>query len=185
MQQVTADGRPPPGWIGRAGQAFDIALNGAAVLSSLALLAIMLATVLKVFVRLLFNEGLIGIDQVSGTLMLYVTFLGAAWVLRREAHITIDLVMASRSAAAKRKLNVVNSLIGAAICFAIVYFGTEEVISSLRRNILIPAEIEIPRAINLAVIPVGCLLLGIEFLRRARRHYSGEVPEGQATKLEF
>ena len=128
----------------------------------------MLATTIKVIFRYGLHEGLVGIDQISGTLLLYITFLGAAWVLRREEHVTIDLLVTGRSPKVRR-LHVVSSIIGALVCLLLTVFGTLEVIGSWQRGILIPAELEIPRAINLAVIPLGSFLLCLQFVRRARR----------------
>ena len=53
----------------------------------------MLLTNIKVVFRYGLGEGLIGIDQISATLLLYITFLGAAWVLRSEEHVTVDLLV--------------------------------------------------------------------------------------------
>jgi C4-dicarboxylate transporter DctQ subunit len=49
----------------------------------------------------------------------------------------------------------------------ITVFGTLEVIDSIRTGVRIPAEIEMPRAVNLIVIPIGFLLLALQFLRQA------------------
>jgi C4-dicarboxylate transporter DctQ subunit len=142
-------------------------VDGAAMLAAALLITVMLATTVKVIFRYGFHEGLFGIDQISGTLLLYITFLGAAWVLRREEHVSIDLLVSVLDMQTRRRLQIFGSILGAAICFCLVLFGTLEVLNSLQKGIRIPAEIEIPRAINLVVIPFGSLLLGLQFLRRA------------------
>ena len=159
------DKTPDRGVVARV---FDRVLDLSAGLAAALLLAVMLATTIKVIFRYVLHEGLIGIDQISGTLLLYITFLGAAWVLRREEHVTIDLLVARRSPKVRRRLCVISSIIGALICLVLTVFGTLEVISSWQKGIRIPAELEIPRAINLAVIPLGSLLLCLQFVRRAR-----------------
>jgi TRAP-type C4-dicarboxylate transport system permease small subunit len=152
---------------------FDRILNvGGAVAGGL-LVAVMLIVCIKVFFRYFLREGLIGIDQVSGTLMVYITFIGAAWVLRREEHVTIDFLVMQLSPDTRRWLNVIVSIICAGICLVLTVFGTVAVISSWQKGILIPAEIEIPRAINLAVIPLGALLLLIQFIRRTLFFFRG------------
>jgi len=174
----------PPGWLGRAEKGFDFVVTAGAALAAILLVTMMLATVTKVVFRYGLNEGLIGVDQLSGTMMLYITFLGAAWVLRREEHVTIDLLMNALSPNIKLKLNVVASIIGALICFTIVVFGTMETIGSWQRDVLIPAEIEYPRAINIAVIPLGCLCLGMQFLRRARSFWRNEILLRNTPRME-
>ena len=151
---------------GRKTPIFDWVLNiGGAVAGSL-LVAVMLIVCIKVFFRYFLREGLIGIDQISGTLMVYITFFGAAWVLRRDEHVAIDFLVERLNPTLRRWLNVLVSAICAAICLVLTVFGTIAVVSSWQKGILIPAEIEIPRAINLAVIPMGTLLLLFQFIRR-------------------
>ena len=142
-------------------------VDAGAVLAAVLLVAVMLATTVKVVFRYGLREGLIGVDQISGTMLLYITFLGAAWVLRRDEHVTLDLLVNVLRPSVRRRLLVASSILGALICLAVATFGAVEVISSWHRGIRIPAEIEYLRAINLAVIPIGFLCLGLQFARRA------------------
>lgn len=153
----------------RAARIFDAILDAGAVLAGVLVLAVMLVTSVKVVFRYVLRLGLIGVDQISGALLLYITFLGAAWVLQRDEHVTIDLLVGRLSPPARRRLDAVNSLVGAAICFVLTWYGTLEVVDSWRRGILIPAEIELPRVVNLVVIPLGSFFLGLQFIRRALR----------------
>ena len=146
---------------------FDSVLDAGAALSGALLVAVMLLTSIKVFFRYGLREGLMGVDQISGTLLLYIAFLGAAWVLRREEHVTIDLLVTQLGPRNRRWLTCANSVLGALICLVVAFYGTVEAVTSWQRGILIPAEIEIPRVINLGVIPLGAFLLCLQFLRRA------------------
>ena len=155
------------------GKLFDRLEDAMAASAACLLLAIMLATVVKVVSRALFNHGILGIDQVSGTMMVYVAFLGAAWVLRNEGHITIDLLTSNLSDEGRRKLGIFSSVVGAIACFAITYFAFVATSLSIKRGVMVAAELEIPRALNLWVIPFGCAVMGIEFIRRADRIRKG------------
>lgn len=166
------------------GRAFDRVVDLGAVLASVILVVMMLATVVKVAMRYLFNHGILGIDQISGTMMLYITFLGAAWVLRREGHVTVDIVLTLLPERVQRGVQVVGSLVAAAACLTVAWFATGTVLLSIQRGILVAAEIEIPRAFNLMVIPLGAFLLGIEFLRRAMRFHRGEVVAPETPRME-
>jgi TRAP-type C4-dicarboxylate transport system permease small subunit len=157
------------------GRAFDLLLNALAVVAGGLLVALMLATVVKVGMRVALNHGILGIDQISGTLMVYITFLGAAWVLRNEGHVMVDILTTVLPGRAERIVGIVGSLVSAAGCFVVAYFSLLTVVLSIHRGVVVAAEIEMPRAVNLIVIPLGCLLLGIEFIRRARRIYRGRL----------
>jgi len=176
MSRAGNNTNPQPSRRWSWGRAFDIVLDTGAVLSAVLLLAVMVITSIKVLFRYGFHEGLIGVDQISGTLLLYITFLGAAWVLRREEHVSIDLILARLRPVAQRRLTAANSLIGAIVCLLLAAYAGIEAFNSWQRGIRIAAELEIPRVVNLAVIPVGCLCLGLQFLRRARSQLRGAYP---------
>jgi C4-dicarboxylate transporter DctQ subunit len=146
---------------------FDFIVDTGAALAALLLVVTMLATTVKVFFRYGLHASLVGVDQISGTFLLYIAFLGAAWVLRRDEHVTIDLLLSHVGRRTRWFLMVISSFIGAAVCFGVAVFGTVEVIGSIERGVRIPAEIEMPRAVNLIVIPFGFLSMGLQFLRRA------------------
>ena len=148
---------------------FNWLLDAGAALAGALLVAVMLLISIKVIFRYGLREGLMGVDQISGTLLVYIAFLGAAWVLRREEHVTIDLLVTRLRPKTRRWMTCFNSVIGALICLVVAYYGTIEGVTSWQRGILIPAEIEIPRVINLGVIPLGAFLLSLQFMRRARR----------------
>jgi C4-dicarboxylate transporter DctQ subunit len=144
---------------------FILRLGGA--LSGVIIVAIMAMVCIKVFLRYVLGYGWIGVDQLSGTMILYATFLGAAWVLNREEHVSIDFLITRLSTRVQELVFIFNSILCALVCLLIFVYGTNEVIYSLSRGILVAAELEIPRSVNLVVIPIGFLFLWIQFSRRA------------------
>ncbi|SHE85233.1 TRAP transporter small permease [Devosia limi] len=166
------------------GQIFDFILNAFAVVSGVILVTMMLATVVKIGMRLFLNHGILGIDQISGVMMVYMTFLGAAWVLRNDGHVTVDIVTGALAEGPRRVVLIIGSLIGAFACLLVAYFSAQTVAISLARGVMVAAELEIPRAVNLVVIPLGSFLLGIEFIRRAMRFYRGDVVASELPRME-
>jgi TRAP-type C4-dicarboxylate transport system permease small subunit len=146
---------------------FDLLLNAGGVLAAGLMILLMVVVCLKVFARYALGYGLVGVDQISGTMILFMTFLGAGWVLKNDKHITIDILYSILGRATRRWADIVISALCAAVCLVITVVGTLEVFESWQRGIMIAAEIEMSRAINLIVIPIGFLLLFIQFLRRA------------------
>jgi len=158
----------------RAIRVLDAIITFGGVMSGVLLVGVMLTVTVKVFFRYVLHEGLIGIDQISGTMLLWITFLGAAWVLKREEHVSIDLLLTNLSPAVQRWMGVINSVICALVCLVITFYGLTEVITSWQRDIRIPAEIEIPRYLNLMVIPLGTFFLWLQFMRRTLLIYQGK-----------
>jgi C4-dicarboxylate transporter DctQ subunit len=155
---------------------FDRVLDIGAFVSAALLICTMLATTVKVLFRYGLRTSLIGVDQISGTLLLYIGMFGAAWVLRREEHVIVDLLLGHVSERTRTLLLVGSSLLGALVCLTVAVFGGLEVINSIERGIRIPAEIEMPRAVDLTSIPIGFLLLSIQFVRRAVNCLKGVEP---------
>lgn len=154
----------PPGDLVRV---FDIILKAGGALAGLLMVAIMLMVCIKVFMRYVLGAGWIGVDQISGSMLLYITFLGAGWVLLQDKHVTIDIVFGHLSQRTKRIVTAVTSVVCAALCLLLFFFSANEVIYSWNRGFRVAAELEIPRAFNLIVIPLGSLFLLIQFIRRA------------------
>ena len=152
----------------RLEQVLTVIVNAFAVLASILLIVVMLATVLKVALRgSELGASLIGVDQLSGTAMVYMTFLGAVWVLRKDGHVAVDLLLTGLASRNRRIVIVFHSLVGAVVCFAVSWYGLHAVQVSIARGVVVAAELEIPRAIGLIPIPIGAFLLGLEFLRRS------------------
>ena len=168
----------------RLDRLFDHLLTFFAVVASVLLVGMMLATVLKVAMRATLNHGILGIDQISGTLMVYITFLGAAWVLRKDGHVTVDIAIAALPDRGRAMVLVVASLVAAVACLAVAWYSASTVALSLRRGVVVAAELEIPRAVNLVVIPIGTFLLGIQFLRRALMFARGDVQASETVRME-
>ncbi len=168
----------------RVMRAFDRLVDLGGLLAAILLIAVMLLTTIKVVFRYVLNIGLIGVDQISGTLLLYIALFGAAWVLRRNEHVTIDLLLGHVGARTRWVLTLTSASIGAAVCLVVTVFGVMEVVASIQGGVNIPAEIEMPRAVNLIIIPVGFLFLTIEFVRQALDvAKAGEVPPPRSAQV--
>jgi len=146
---------------------FDCILKAGGALAGLLMIAIMLMVCIKVFMRYVLGAGWIGVDQISGSMLLYITFLGAGWVLLRDKHVTIDIVYGNLSENYRRTLTAITSAVCAVLCLLLFIYSANEVIYSWNRGFKVAAELEIPRAFNLVVIPLGALFLFLQFIRRA------------------
>jgi len=75
----------------------------------------MLAISYSVMMRYLFNRPIAWIVEISSYLMLYITFLGTAWLLRRDGHVEIDLFTMMMKPRTKAKLKAILSIGGAVV----------------------------------------------------------------------
>ncbi len=80
-------------WLRTVGRVFD-RLNGVlAVMGATLLILVMLSVSYNVATRYFFRFSTPGMFEIWEYSLLYMTFLGAAWLLRREGHVSMDIVL--------------------------------------------------------------------------------------------
>lgn len=100
-------------------------------------------------------------------MMVIVTFLGLAWVLKKGGHVTMDLVLKQFPVKAQVMIHFFNFLVCAAVSFLVMWYGGKVVWRQLVEGHRFATVLETPMWPLFAPIPIGFCLLGIECLRRA------------------
>ena len=130
----------------------------------------MLAISYSVMMRYLLNRPVAWIVEISSYLMLYITFLGTAWLLRQDGHVEIDLFTSHLSSRKKAILKALTSVGGAMVGFILAWKGTFVTIDYFKRGVTVMGILNTPQFLLMAVIPVGGFLLMVEFIRQIFRH---------------
>lgn len=94
-----------------------------------------------------------------------ITFLGTAWLLRRDEHVKMDIVINRLSPRPLAVVNIITSILGAIISLTLVWYGVKVSWEHFQMSYFTPL-LEIPTAPLLAIIPIGSFLLFIQFLIR-------------------
>jgi TRAP-type C4-dicarboxylate transport system permease small subunit len=123
------------------------------------------AICLDVLRRYFFNSTITGLTEITTLLLVYVPFLGAAWALKGEKHIVLDTVLTIMKPRTRAFTMVMTSSAGILIGAILVYFGTLTTVDLFRRGVLAIA-ISIPFWLYSLAIPIGGLMLFIQFIRR-------------------
>jgi C4-dicarboxylate transporter, DctQ subunit len=147
---------------------FDRLLDGLALIAALMIVFTMIAVSLDVCLRFFFNAPLLGITEITEYMMLYTCMLGAAWLLRSDGHVSIDIVTNLLPGKARKGLFVVATLVCAVTCAYIAYWGAVTTWDHFERGIRDFKILEIPKWTFLVSLPIGFTLLTIEFLRKVR-----------------
>lgn len=153
---------------GRKPTLFDRLLDRLAVLASLMIVFTMIAVSLDVCLRFFFNSPLLGITEITEYMMLYTCMLGAAWLLRSDGHVSIDIVTNLLPGKARKGLVFVAALVCAVTCAYITYWGAVTTWDHFERGIRDFKILEVPKWTFLVSLPIGFTLLTVEFLRKAR-----------------
>jgi C4-dicarboxylate transporter DctQ subunit len=106
------------------------------------------------------------VTQFTEYALLWITFLGTAWVLGRNRHIAIDLVTSQLGARKKLAFNISHHVGGCVICLVLCYFSFLTVWSMFERGVVDVQVVDIAKYKVLLVIPLGFLLLALQFFRK-------------------
>ncbi|MBO33689.1 MAG: hypothetical protein CMM74_12060 [Rhodospirillaceae bacterium] len=156
------------------GRFFDFVENTFASLAIIILIFITGSVCLEVVMRYGFDNPLIWVVEVSENALLFIAFLGAAWVLRNKGHVQVDILINSIRKKHFHRLGILTSLIGVAVSAILAIWGAITTWDHWMRGIYKPTVLEIPSWILLIVIPIGSFLLGIRFIRQAITHWREE-----------
>jgi len=137
-----------------------------ALMGSIIIILVMFGVDTGIFMRYFLNRPFYWIEEVCGYALLYITFLGAAWVLKRDGHVRMDLVLTRLSPRAQALVNTFTSVLGAMICCVITWYGAQSTWDYFQLDYSILSLLKPPQAPIMAVIPIGSLLLFLQFLRR-------------------
>lgn len=156
------------GW-GRVGRALDALVGALAAVAATMVVLMVLAVLYEVLMRYLFGKPTRWVIEFCEYALVYVAYLGGAWVLKEEGHVKVEFVVEALPAAMQRAIHVVTSLVGAAVCATIAWVGTTYVLDLLRSGEMLYRSVQVPKWTILAVVPFGMLLLAMQFVRRAFR----------------
>ncbi|WP_240375952.1 TRAP transporter small permease [Bacillus piscicola] len=129
------------------------------------LVAIALLIALDVLFSNLLNQSIPWVLEVTEYSLVFLTFLGAAWLLRDDGHIKFDLVLQYLPGRAQYLFRIISSLIGFFVSLVITFFGSVITIEMYHKAAYTDAILQVPRFILLFIIPIGFLFITIEFLR--------------------
>jgi TRAP-type C4-dicarboxylate transport system permease small subunit len=141
---------------------------------------VMLAITYEVVARHFFDAIPLWVNDVTGYLLMAVTFLGGAFVMSREGHTRVDILVVHAGAGVQRTLTVVNAILVLLVSIVLACVAGYAVWDSFERKLSVVAVVEIPRYVVLSPIFVGCVLLCVERMLRIRALTQGPRPRRDA-----
>jgi len=138
--------------------------SAAAVLLGVLALLVTLDVVLR-------NVGLgtvAWVNEVSEYSLPVATLLIAPWLLHRNEHVRLDVVLASIPKTLARALERCCDVVGIAICAVFIWYSVRLIFDSSRLGSMVVKTLAIPEWWQYALMPVCFSLLAVEFARRLR-----------------
>jgi len=155
------------------------------VLAGVLLWGQMVIVNIEIFSRY-FGRPTIWVAEISSILVLWIPFMIGGWVLRKEAHVKMDLLIEHLSPRSQALINFITSLIGVIVMFIVTVAGFLTTLYWIGNKT--PTMLMLPRSPIIAIIFAGSLLLTIQFFIRAlenlKQWKTGRVRETSQDKFE-
>jgi TRAP-type C4-dicarboxylate transport system permease small subunit len=150
----------------RANNGFDQLIQSlAAVAGALIMLTVFLVCG-DIGTQVAFGRSLPWVAEIVEYSLLWLTFLGTTWVLKKDAHIKMDMVINRLNPIQKSTLNVVTSFLGAIVCLIITWYSAKVTWQHFQTGYKLLTHMSTPSALINFIIPVGFALLTVQFVRR-------------------
>jgi len=161
----------------KLGKAFDrlLALTGVVPGGIVAVLAVGVSA--EVFARNLGLSGFYWMLEAVEYGLLFLTMLGAAYVLSIGRHVSVDLVLNGLSGRYRNALEIAINVVVVLVGLIVVYYGMLATSLAYSEDSTLYKSFEIKEWIPMAVVPGGMALFTIEAIRQLVHLISGHLPE--------
>jgi len=164
------------------GRVLSAVANGANALACVLVVLMALAFGYEVISRYFFAKPTGFVNQIAAYSMPLITFLGVAWTLRKNGHVSVDILTSQLSPRPRAILAAVMDSLSVVLLVCITVFAYMTVMESYEQGTRsFATAITFPEFIPQIVMPVGLLLLLLEQIRLAaigwRQILRGEIPE--------
>ena len=149
----------------RLSKLYDGLLYGMAFIAAATLVWLMVSVVLSVAMRNLGVQPFAWLFTSSEYGLLYMTMLGAPWLVREKGHVHIELVTAALPPALRRIVSRGVAAACVAVSLILAYYGLELFLTNIERNDYDVRAYYFPRWLLTISFPIAFSVMAIEFAR--------------------
>lgn len=146
-------------------KAYLAVLYAMAVIAGATLVWLMVSVIISVLMR---NAGLQPFAWLFTSAeygLLYMTMLGAPWLVREKGHVHIELVTSVLPPAARRVVSRAVSAACVAVCLILAWKGADLVLTNIERGDFDTRAYYFPRWMLTITFPISFGLMAVEFSR--------------------
>lgn len=151
---------------------FDRTCDLAAILAAVLLMLIFVLVNSEVITRSITAHSIVWVIEICEFCLFFITFLGTAWLLRRDGHVKIDLVVSQLNPRHQALVKTITSIISTISCLVVTWYSAKVTWACFQTGFPLGTGLMPPAFIILSVMPVGSFLLSIQFLRITYGHVS-------------
>ncbi|HTO42494.1 MAG TPA: TRAP transporter small permease [Burkholderiales bacterium] len=147
-------------------RAYHLLMQASGVAAALVIGVVVLLVTVDVVGRNIGLGGLPWAVEVSEYSLPLATFLAAPWLLYRNEHVRIDILLTTLPRGAARQIDRAADAVGLAVCLVFVWYGIKVIADSMHLGSMIIKTLVIPEWWTFVPVPICFALLGVEFVRR-------------------
>lgn len=133
-------------------------------LSGIALIVATLVTTHGVFVRYVLRESTIWQTETTIYLMMFVTFVGAAYGLKHHAHVGVDLLVERVDGRARLVWKLITSVLCLAVVLVVLWLSYQMWYTAWQAGHRSATAWRAPLSVAYAILPVGMLLVALQYV---------------------
>ena len=141
-----------------------------AFFAGLLLLFVALSTCVAIVLRFMKIAVPLWSVQFNEYSLLWITFLGSAWLLRRGKHVYLDIVTRRLKPRGEIILKILHGFMGLGVCGLLTWITGTVTWSHFQRNVMDVRAVDVPKHIILSLVCAGFFLLFLEFFNEVLRN---------------
>lgn len=153
--------------LAKANHIFERIINSLAIVAGVLIAFMMFGIATDVGLRTFWNRPIPWMVEVVEYCLLWMTFLSAAWLLEREGHVKMGILLDRLKPRTQTLVNIVTSIIGVVACAILVWYTAENTLNYFQTGHVLPTQRRFIIYPIFVIIPIGGALISIQFLRRA------------------
>ncbi len=140
--------------------------RGLGFLGQLAVICMVVTICYDVVMRYVFKAPTEWSLEINTFLVIFITLIPAADVLKEDSHLNIGFFIAKFSPGAQDAVKRISAGLGMALCALFTYYGFNMALQAFLYDQRMSTPLGTPMAIPYLFIPVGFTALGLQFLAR-------------------
>lgn len=146
-------------------RAYHWLVNAMAWLAGFLMAGMMVSICVDVIVRNLGFQSSAHLFTFTEYALLMVPCLGAPWLVREKGHVYVEILLMSVGERLRRGMTFAVGLGCVLVCGLIAWYGFDVTWTNYVRSDVDVRSMDMPRWMVVIFIPIGFLMMGIEFLR--------------------
>lgn len=134
------------------------------MIAAILILFVVALVVFEVIVREVFSFSTLAAEEVSGLVLVVVSYLGLGYCFLKGGHIIADFVHRLFRPGVKKAIDIFNGFLAIAFAAAVFYFGLDLFLQNLEFGIRTASRLRTPMAIPSFAVPIGAAGFGLAVL---------------------